>query len=91
MAVGNQPDEQAVHEMMLSDNDAANLLPQRRHPRRGVPDFFVDGLDVRIGAGGRRRLSGNRCRRWHGVQGWLVAEFVEGSVIRGRGWHCSDV
>ena len=52
MAVGDQPDEQAIHEIMLSDNDAA--ISVAAVSRAEFPDVFVDGLNGRVRAGGRR-------------------------------------
>ena len=48
VAVGDEADEQAVHEMFLANEDAADFLAQRRDPRGILAHGFVDGLDALV-------------------------------------------
>ena len=41
VAVGEQPDQQPVHQVLLADDDAADLVAERAHPGRGLVDAGV--------------------------------------------------
>ena len=44
VAVGQQPDQQALDQLFLADDDVGDFLPQRFNPSRRLADLFFDRL-----------------------------------------------
>src|SRR5215471_4384715 len=49
VAIAKQANDQAIDELLLTNNHASHLLTKRLHPLRIRPHSFVDGLNPSIG------------------------------------------
>ena len=87
MTVGDQADQEPVHEVFLADDDPADFLFQRTHPGRSGLHGLVDRLDASVFArGGIGRAAG---------RGGDAAIFEvvtlggrEGRQVLGRSFEC---
>ena len=87
MTVGDQADQEPVHEIFLADDDTADFLFQRPHPGGSGLHGLVDRLDASVFA--RRRVGGT-AGRWGDAAIFEVVTLGgrEGGQVFGRGFEC---